>query len=76
MTADWANTSSPEHSGPATVTGNRWAFAAGGRGRDPGQRADPVLLADQRRPQHVVDAAVEDHDVLAADGLRSTTRAT
>ena len=35
-----ANTSSPEHSGPATVTGNRWAFGAGGRGGDPGQRAD------------------------------------
>ena len=28
-----------------------------------------MLLADQRRTQHVVDPAVEDHDVLAADRL-------
>ena len=34
MSAAWANTSSPEHSGPATVTGNRWAFA------DPGAAAE------------------------------------
>ena len=35
----------------------------------PGERPDAMLLADQRRAQHVVDAAVEDHDVLAADDL-------
>ena len=77
ITADCANTSSPEHSGPATVTGNRCASAPAGVAAVPGQRADAMLLADQGRPQHVVDAAVEDHDVLAADlTLRSTTRAT
>ena len=36
-----------------------------------------MLLADQRRPQHVVDAAIEDDDVPSRRRvLRSTTRAT
>ena len=63
MTAPVASTSSPEHNGPATVTGTG----------APGRRAEqphPVLRPDEGRPQHVVDAAIEDHDRRAVDGLR------
>ena len=63
MIACWLKTSSPEHSGPATVTGPRRP------GRPARDRSDPVLLPDQDRPQHVVDAAVEDDDRRALDGL-------
>ena len=64
MTAACANTSRPEHSGPAIVT--REALARGGRGCPVArQDADPMLLAHENRPQDVVDAPVEDHDVPA-----------
>ena len=52
------------------VTGNRWSLAAADAiEAGPVSTPDPVLLADQHRPEDVVDAAVEDDDVVAADGL-------
>ena len=59
-----AKTSSPEQSGPATVTGQ----ARGPRPRG-AEHADPMLLADEGRPEEVVDAAVEDRDLASADAL-------
>ena len=68
MTAPLAKTSSPEHSGPATVTGTDPPVRVPPCG-PAASTPDPVLLPDQRRPEDVVDAAVEDDDVVPSTGL-------
>ena len=68
MTAPVAKTSRPEHSGPATVTGTGLA-----RSTDSSSRTR-CSWPDQRRPQDVMDAAIEDHDRRAVDRLACPPR--
>ena len=66
MTAAWREHVEPRAQRPGD--GHREPLGVGAgpaRRAGPSRTRTPMLLADQRRPQHVVDPAVEDHDVAA-----------